>query len=160
MSIQSRLVSSLREKHLKLASAESCTGGLFSKLITDIPGASDVFEFGAITYSNEMKMRVLGVKKETLEKYGAVSHQTAVEMADGIRSFANADIGLSITGIAGPNSDYTNKPVGLVFIGISTKNKTEAFELHNDFKENIRENNRNKSVLKALEAAYAAICEL
>ncbi|MGP1361448.1 MAG: CinA family protein [Candidatus Fimenecus sp.] len=160
MDIQNRLVMALKEKKLKIATAESCTGGLLSKLITDVSGASDVFDFGAVTYSNFMKTRVLGVKKETLEKYGAVSRETAIEMANGIRYFSEADIGVSITGIAGPDSDSTDKPVGLVFIGISTIKKTEAFEIHNDFKENVRKNNRKESALKALEAAYATICDL
>lgn len=158
--IQNKLVKALKEKHLKLSVAESCTGGLVSKLITDVSGASEVFDFCAVTYSNEMKMRVLGVKKETLERYGAVSRQTAAEMAEGIRALSKADIGVSITGIAGPDSDGTDKPVGLVFIGISTDDKTETLEIYNEFKENIRENNRKESAFKALEAAYALIYDL
>ena len=93
-----------------------------AKRITDIAGCSDVFLGGCVTYANEAKERLLGVKRETLEQYGAVSEQTAMEMAKGVREALGADIGVSSTGIAGPGGGSEEKPVGTVYIGISTKN--------------------------------------
>lgn len=117
-SIEERVVELLKENSLTLATAESCTAGYIPKRITDISGASAVFEYGAITYSNDVKEKVLGVKHETLLAHGAVSEETAREMAAGIRRVSGADIGVSVTGIAGPNSDGTNKPVGLCYIAL------------------------------------------
>jgi nicotinamide-nucleotide amidase len=99
--------------------AESCSGGHISNLITNIPGASDVFLESCITYSNEAKIARLGVLPDTLMKYGAVSHQTAREMAEGIRKTSGADIGAAITGIAGPGGGTHEKPVGLVYMAIA-----------------------------------------
>lgn len=120
-SMESVLVEYLRKNGLKLACAESCTGGLMAKRITDIAGCSDVFVGGCVTYANEAKTALLGVKEKTLEKYGAVSSQTAMEMAKGVRQRLNADIGISSTGIAGPGGGTPEKPVGTVYIGVSTK---------------------------------------
>lgn len=120
-SIEERVVELLKEKKLTIATAESCTAGYISKRITDIAGASSVFGFGAVTYSNEIKHKILGVSNETLEKYGAVSEQTAREMAAGIRRVSGADIGISVTGIAGPGSDGTSKPVGLSFVALDAE---------------------------------------
>ncbi|NLB17402.1 MAG: competence/damage-inducible protein A [Syntrophomonadaceae bacterium] len=102
-----------------LALAESCTGGLIGKMLTDIPGSSRSFWGGVISYSNEAKTRVLEVRSETLKEYGAVSHETAGEMARGIRSLSGCHYGLSITGIAGPDGGSTEKPVGLVYVGLA-----------------------------------------
>ena len=102
-----------------IASAESCTGGMFGAALTDIPGISTVFDRSLVTYSNRAKMDELGVKAETLEKFGAVSEQTAREMADGVRRQAGTNIGVSVTGIAGPDGGTDDKPVGLVYIGLS-----------------------------------------
>ena len=99
--------------------AESCTGGLISSKITDVPGSSDYFLDSVIAYSNESKINLLGVKKNTLIKHGAVSRQTALEMAEGIRKRSGSDIGISTTGIAGPAGGTKSKPVGLVWIGYS-----------------------------------------
>lgn len=120
-SIEERVVELLKEKNMTIATAESCTAGYIPKRITDIPGASSVFGYGVITYSNEVKHKVLGVKNETLEKYGAVSEQTAREMAAGIRRVSGADIGIAVTGIAGPGSDGTSKPVGLCFAALDAE---------------------------------------
>ncbi len=109
-----------------LAVAESCTGGLISNWLTDIPGSSAHFMNGAITYSNEAKIGVLGVNPETLEKHGAVSEEVAREMAAGVREFSGTDFGISTTGIAGPGGGTDTKPVGLVYIGYSDKNTTFA----------------------------------
>lgn len=110
----------LLERKLKIGFCESCTGGLIASRFTKIPGASKVFEEGIITYSNESKLRELGVRKETLQKYGAVSKETALEMAIGLKKKSKVDIALSVTGIAGPTGGTKDKPVGLVFIGLVT----------------------------------------
>lgn len=120
-SIEAAVVATLKEKGLTLACAESCTGGLVGKRITDVSGASEVFLGGCITYANEVKVKLLGVKEETLRRYGAVSEQTAREMAAGVRRALGADIGVSVTGIAGPGGGTKEKPVGTVFVGISSK---------------------------------------
>ena len=119
--LEEAVVSFLRERGLTLACAESCTGGLIAKRITDIAGCSDVFLGGCVTYANEAKVRLLGVREETLAQYGAVSEQTAREMARGVRERLGADIGVSATGIAGPGGGSEEKPVGTVYIGISTE---------------------------------------
>jgi nicotinamide-nucleotide amidase len=116
----------LREKRLKLAIAESCSGGLACKLITDIPGSSDYFMGGFITYSNILKKKILKVPKTILRKFGAVSEETAIYMAKNAKKYGKADISLSFTGIAGPSGGTAEKPVGLVWIGISYKKKTNA----------------------------------
>lgn len=110
------LVDLLFLKNLKISTCESCTGGLVSKKITEIPGSSEVFEFGCVTYANKFKNLVANVSKETLEKFGAVSEECAFEMAKGIKEFSKSDIGISITGIAGPGGGTEEKPVGLVYI--------------------------------------------
>ena len=115
------LVDKLHEKKLTLSAAESCTGGLIAKCITDISGCSDVFFGGCVTYTNEVKQKLLGVSADTLDKYGAVSAETAMEMAKGVRERTGSDIGISATGIAGPATDSTDTPVGTVFLGISTE---------------------------------------
>ena len=108
----------LRAKGLKLAVAESCTGGLLSKRITDIPGCSDYYLGGVCSYANEVKMNVLGVRKETLDTVGAVSAETAEQMAAGVAKALGADIGVGITGIAGPGGGTEDKPAGLVYISV------------------------------------------
>lgn len=109
----------LMSHNITIAAAESCTGGQFGASLTDVPGISSVFDRSLVTYSNQAKMDELGVKAETLEKYGAVSEQTAIEMAEGVRQKAGTDIGISVTGIAGPDGGTEEKPVGLVYIGLS-----------------------------------------
>lgn len=119
-SLEHAVVEALREKGLTLSSAESCTGGLIAKRITDVSGCSDVFMGGCVTYANEAKMELLGVKKETLDAHGAVSEETAREMARGVRERLGTDIAVSSTGIAGPSGGTPEKPVGTVYVGIST----------------------------------------
>lgn len=114
----------LMDKNLSVSTAESCTGGLLASAFVDLSGASAVFLNGAVTYSNESKIRVLGVKEETLDTSGAVSEETAKQMAEGIAKTSKTDIGLSTTGIAGPEGGTAEKPVGLVYIGISIKGNT------------------------------------
>lgn len=128
--LQTALVHKLKEKRLKIATSESITGGLVSKRITEVSGSSGVLECGVCSYSNRIKHELLGVSAETLEKYTEYSPQTAVEMADGVRRLSGADIGVSTTGIAGPGGGTDEKPVGLVYIGISTADYSFAKELN------------------------------
>ena len=123
------LVRLLTEKGVTLACAESCTGGLLTSAVADVPGASAVLIEGAVTYANDAKMRRLGVREETLARHGAVSRETAAEMAAGIARTAGADVGVSTTGIAGPDGGTPDKPVGLVYIGLFFKGETEVVEL-------------------------------
>ncbi len=109
----------LRARGLKLASAESCTGGLVADRITDIPGSSDYFIGGVVAYAYEAKVALLHVSWDTLRRYGAVSRETVIEMARGVRTALGADIGLSISGIAGPGGGLPDKPVGTTWIGLS-----------------------------------------
>lgn len=127
--ISAALVAALKERGMKIASVESCTAGLISKIITDAPGSSDVFDLGITTYSNEMKTRMVGVPKEILSAHGAVSPETARAMAEGIRRVSGADIGVATTGIAGPGGGSPEKPVGLVYTAIATKEGTEVTRL-------------------------------
>ncbi|MCL2056347.1 MAG: competence/damage-inducible protein A [Oscillospiraceae bacterium] len=127
--LQTALVNTLAEKNLTIAVAESCTGGLVGKRITEVPGASGVFACCVCTYSNEMKTKLLGVSADVLNTYGAVSEQTAIEMARGVRALSGADLGLSVTGIAGPGGGMPEKPVGLVYIAVSSSNGDTAKEL-------------------------------
>ena len=128
--LQTAVVQALMEKHLTVATAESCTGGLVSQRITQVPGASGVFGCGVCSYSNEIKESVLHVASETLDKYGAVSEQTAAEMASGIRKLSGADIGVSTTGIAGPGGGSEEKPVGLVYIAIDSDKVKKTVKLN------------------------------
>jgi nicotinamide-nucleotide amidase len=105
-----------RERRLTLATAESCTGGLIAACFTEIAGASDVFERGFVTYSNRAKEELLGVNAQTLARFGAVSNETALEMAAGARERAKTDIAIAVTGIAGPGGGSAEKPVGLVHL--------------------------------------------
>lgn len=129
-SLEFVLGETLIQKKLTIATAESCTGGLVASTLINYPGISSVFLEGAVTYSNEAKVKRLGVKEETLKKHGAVSHETAEEMARGIAFAAGSDIGLSTTGIAGPGGGTDDKPVGLVYIGIYIKGVVKTKELH------------------------------
>lgn len=118
----------LRARGLHLATAESCTGGLIGHLMTEIPGSSDYFTGGAITYSNAAKEAALGVRHATLEAHGAVSYETAAEMAAGARRRYGTEIGVSVTGIAGPGGDVPGKPSGTVFIHLSAADGFERGE--------------------------------
>jgi PncC family amidohydrolase len=117
------------KKGLRVAVAESCTGGLLSKIITDIPGSSEYFWGSIVCYSNEAKMKFLKVKKDSLEIYGAVSRQVAIEMVEGISNISKADINIAITGIAGPGGGTEGKPVGTVFVAIKYKKSIKIFHL-------------------------------
>jgi nicotinamide-nucleotide amidase len=127
--LEGAVVEFLHKNGLTLSAAESCTGGLIAKRITDISGCSDVFFGGCVTYTNEVKQKLLGVSADTLEKYGAVSEETAKEMAKGVRTRLGTDIGLSATGVAGPTGGTAETPVGTVYIGISTKDGEQVRRL-------------------------------
>jgi nicotinamide-nucleotide amidase len=126
---QSRAVLDLcRANGLKLATAESCTGGLVAAVLTEIAGSSDVVERGFVTYSNEAKQELLGVAAATLAAHGAVSEATAREMAQGALRASRADVAVSITGVAGPGGGSADKPVGLVHFACATRSATAAAE--------------------------------
>jgi len=150
MTLEERTVKVLREKGMVMACAESCTGGLIAKRITDVSGSSSVFNCGVVSYSNEIKESVLGVSHETLEKYGAVSEQTVREMVAGVLRISGADIAVSVSGIAGPMSDNTSKPVGLIWLAVSDGKTTDVKCLNNTFTDNVRENNRLSASDEAL----------
>ncbi len=153
-SMEERLVEQLKEKRFTITTVESCTGGLLAGTIVNAKGASDVFKEGYITYSNEAKERLVHVSFDTLEKYGAVSEDTAKEMAEGAAKVAKAEVAVSTTGIAGPDGGTEEKPVGLVYIACSVLGKTEI--IRNQFTGS-RQEVREKSVAKALELALKMI---
>ena len=124
--VAENLVELLKARGLVCATAESCTGGGVGSAITAVPGSSAVFAGGVISYSNEVKRDVLGVDAEALERYGAVSPQVAAQMADGARRLLRTDLAVSLTGIAGPDGGSDEKPVGLVWFGLSTKGCTRT----------------------------------
>lgn len=128
-SLQEKVVEKLSAKGLKIATAESCTGGLISERITAVSGASEVFDCGVCSYSNEIKKKVLSVSGDTLEILGAVSAETAIQMAEGVKKLSGADIGVSTTGIAGPLGGTPEKPVGLVYCAICTNDQTYTLKL-------------------------------
>lgn len=123
------LIETLLSKNATISTAESCTGGMVAARLTSVSGASGAFKYGAVTYCNEAKNAVLGVSAATLDKYGAVSAETAREMAEGVRRTMGADIGVSVTGNAGPGASE-NKPVGLVFVGVSSGIYSAVLENH------------------------------
>lgn len=123
ITIGEEVISLLRERDMTLAFCESCTGGLLSHMITSVPGASDVFDRAIISYSNRAKINELEVSAKTLSKYGAVSSEVAYEMAKGLILKSEVDLVASTTGIAGPSSDNTGKPLGLVYVCIMTKDE-------------------------------------
>ncbi len=157
-SMQNALVKAAIKSNKKIAVAESCTGGLIASEIVSISGSSNCFNCGVVCYSNEMKEQILGVKKETLSKFSAVSPQVAKQMAQGVRKIAKADIGISTTGIAGPTGQSDNKPVGLVYVGISTSKDTVVYKLLlSNGQPNERQKIRKISALFAMNEARKAI---
>jgi len=144
-----KLLALYRKKKLKIATAESCTGGLISGILTEVPGSSDVFERGFITYSNESKIDMLCVDAALIRKHGAVSKEVAEAMARGAVKYSKADIAIAVTGIAGPTSDNKKKPVGLVYIAAASRHYPDVLVIKNMFKGN-RAAVRAKSAEKAL----------
>ena len=150
------LVAALRAAGASVSTAESCTGGLVAARITSVSGASEAFKYGAVTYCNEAKNKILGVQKETLDSFGAVSAETAAEMAAGVRKIMNAEIGVSVTGLAGPIGGE-GKPVGLVYVAVNSDNYSEVTENHFS---GDRISVRNQAADKALELALRAAKKL
>lgn len=147
-SLDEKVVLSLREKGLKLATAESCTGGLISKMLTDIPGSSDVFLGGVCVYSNEAKENLLGVSHELLNDFGAVSRECAITLARNVAQLFGADIGIGVTGIAGPGGGTDEKPVGTVFVAVSAGKMVWCKKIT---PQRDRALNRNMAALTALD---------
>lgn len=147
VTLEEAIVDMLKEKELTLTTAESCTAGLLAGRIMNVPGASQIYNEGYITYSNDAKERLVGVSHDTLEKHGAVSHETAYEMAEGAAKASGAEVAVSVTGIAGPDGGTEEKPVGLVYIGCYMKGKvrTEEFRFLGN-----RAKNREYAVVRAL----------
>ena len=151
-----KVLEACRLHHLKLATVESCTGGLIIGSLTDIAGSSDVVECGFITYSNEAKNRLVSVPSDMIEAFGAVSKQVAIAMAEGGVKNSRADIAVSVTGIAGPGGGSPEKPVGLVHMAVALANKpTLHFEAR--FGDLGRENVRHATVERALDLVIEAI---
>lgn len=144
----------LRKRDLRLVTAESCTGGLIGDWLTNVPGSSNYYLGGIISYANEAKQRLLGVRRETLEKHGAVSAETVIEMANGARMALSRDfpldqlVGLSVSGVAGPGGGSPEKPVGLVWIGLSASENNLARKF---IWSGSREENKALSAAQALQ---------
>ena len=150
-SLEETVVKELEKAGKTVSTAESCTGGLLAKRITDIPGASEVFHMGAITYSNDIKTMLLGVPEDTLKEYGAVSPQTAKAMAQGVREKSGADFGIGVTGIAGPGGGTPEKPVGLVYISLCDGENTWVRKMEGGGCEKGRGYVRNLAASNALD---------
>lgn len=148
--LEERAVELLLAQGKKLALAESCTGGYIAKRITDVPGSSAVFEYGIVSYSNEVKMNLLGVRPETIAEYTEVSRQTAAEMAQGVLRLSGADYALSVTGISGPSGGSEDKPVGLAYIGFAHAGGVEITEFKTGKSKDSRDYNRYVTASAAL----------
>ena len=151
-SLEEKVIALLKEKGATAATAESCTGGMVAEKLTSVSGASAAIKYSVVTYCNEAKEVLVGVNHETLEKFGAVSEQTAGEMAFGVRKIMGADIGVSVTGLAGPLGDE-GKPVGLVYVGVSSDNYSSVLENHFD---GDRDSVRKQAADTALELVLKA----
>ena len=156
ITLEMSVVNLLEKNELTISTAESCTGGLLAGRLINVPGVSDVYKEGFITYTNKAKRKTLGVNKSTLKKYGAVSEQTAKEMAVGAALAADTDVSISVTGIAGPDGGTNEKPVGLVYVGVCIKDivHVEEFRFSGD-----RANVREQTVISALGLLRKCILE-
>ena len=152
MSLNQKIVSLLKKKKLKLAIAESCTGGMLSSAITSVGGSSKVFDMGLVTYSNQAKTSVLKVPKRIIKKNGAVSVQCCLAMVINLSKMSKAKFCISVTGIAGPKGGSKLRPVGLVYIGIKLGNK--VFVSKNNFKNNGRAFIQKQTVKKVLNLIH------
>ena len=139
----------LIKKNITLSVAESCTGGLLSSKFTRLSGSSKYFQMGLVTYSNNAKIKILKVNKNIIDKYGSVSHECCRTMVQGLSKISKSKINISITGVAGPNGGTKDKPVGLVYIGLTKRNKTIV--LKNYFKKKDRKSIQNKTVEKCIK---------
>lgn len=152
MDIQTKVVNALIDQGYHISLAESCTGGLTSAAIVSVADASKVLDVSFVTYANEAKMRYLGVKRETIDKYGVVSEQVACEMAAGVAKEAGSEVGIGITGVAGPGGGTVAKPVGMVCFGISLNGMVKTYT--KQFGAIGRNEVRNASVEFVLSALY------
>ena len=152
MKIEEEIGRLLRNKKLTLSVAESCTGGLISNMITNFAGSSDYFERGYVVYSNRSKIELLDVPEDTIKKHGAVSSHTAIAMAEGVKRKSGTNIGLSVTGIAGPSGGTIKKPVGLVYIAVAGDKKIE-------YKEYRFRGKRHEIKLESANAALKCLIE-
>ena len=148
MSLNKKIITQLKRKNLKLALAESCTGGMLSSAITSVGGASKVFSMGLVTYSDQAKMSILKVPKKIIQKHGAVSIQCCLSMVNNLSKISKSKMCVSITGIAGPKGGTKQKPVGLVYIGV--KNGKKIVVSKNQFKNKGRNAIQKATVKKAL----------
>ncbi len=148
------LIKTLKNRGMKLATAESCTGGGIGQALTSVSGSSAVYLGGVISYDNSIKEQLLGVPNEILLTVGAVSEETAVAMAKGVRNLLHADLAVAVTGIAGPNADGTNKPVGLVYVAVVSESQTVVSENHFS---GDREAVREQTIVKALQMVLQMI---
>ncbi|GLQ94231.1 CinA family protein [Dyella acidisoli] len=155
--LATRIAAAMQQHRLMLAAAESCTGGWIAKTLTDLSGSSAWFEAGVVSYSNEAKMSLLGVRRETLERSGAVSEETVLEMVSGALDRLHADVAVAVTGIAGPTGGTPEKPVGTVWIGWRRRGgaaRAQLFHFAGD-----REAVRRQTVAAALEGVLATLTD-
>lgn len=156
MNLAEQIINTFGARGLKIATAESCTGGMIAAALTDVPGSSRVFDRGFVTYSNEAKLEMLGVDDETLMLRGAVSEEIAQEMALGALGNSNADIAVAVTGIAGPGGGTRKKPVGLVYMALATRTECQIFKL--ELGEHLsRQQIRQETTQKALQELIKTI---
>jgi len=153
--LSQKIVKLLKKKKLKISVAESCTGGMLSSAITSVGGSSKVFTMGLVTYSNQSKNRLLKVPKQIIKKHGAVSVQCCFSMVNNLSKISKSNVGVSITGIAGPSGGTKQKPVGLVYIGVKRANKVKINRFL--FKNKSRSNVQRAAVKKALELVLNTI---
>jgi PncC family amidohydrolase len=151
--IEAALGRMLQERSMTVAVAESCTGGLVGHQITNVPGSSDYFLGGVIAYSYETKERILGVRHGTLYDYGAVSRETAIEMAHGAKRLIGADLGVAVTGIAGPGGGTPDKPVGLTWVAVSSRKGDRAQRY-------VWKGDRDSNKRDSASATLALLCEV
>ena len=155
MNLNKKIISLLKRKKLKLAIAESCTGGMLSSNITSVSGSSKVFVMGFVTYSNQSKNQILKIPKKVIKKYGAVSSQCCYSMVNNLSKISKCNINISITGIAGPRGGTKEKPLGLVYVGIKKAKKVEIKRFL--FKNKNRPKVQRAAVKKALELILKTI---
>lgn len=151
-----KIIDSARAKKIRLVTAESCTGGIISGCLTEVAGSSDVFDRGFVSYSYDAKMAQLDVERKTIGDFGAVSSETALEMAIGALRSSHADIAIAVTGIAGPGGGTDEKPVGLVYIGLANGRKVDTYTIKNNFAGD-RSDVRLATVRKAFETLQLEI---
>ena len=155
MNLNKKIISLIKRKKMKLAIAESCTGGMLSSTITSVSGSSKVFSTGLVTYSNQAKINILKVPKKTIRKYGAVSYETCLSMVKNLNKISKTNISVSITGVAGPSGGTKQKPVGLVYIGIRVGKKVVVNKCN--FKNKGRAYIQRQTVKKSLNLLFRLI---